>query len=121
MADSRLQPLQTGEVVPPAEVRRVWLDLPGQQVEEVPLTEEVEHLAKAYVDGGALGEASPDDARHVAAAAVGEAEVIVSWNFQHIVNRRRIQLYNAINAIQGYRVIDIYSPREMGERHEQDL
>lgn len=62
-----------------------------------------------------------DDARHVAAATVAGADVIVSWNFRHIVNRERIRRYNAVNALNGYREIEIYSPQEMGGEGEKEV
>jgi len=37
----------------------------------------------------------------------------VSWNFKHIVNLRRINLYNAANLKYGYPIIEIRSPREI--------
>jgi len=54
-----------------------------------------------------------DDALHVALATVTECDVIVSWNFQHIVNFRKIPLFNAVNVLKGYRQIAIYSPLEV--------
>jgi hypothetical protein len=55
------------------------------------------------------------DAMHVALATVAGARVIVSWNFKHIVNFRKIPMYNAINVMQGYNNIGIYSPMEVTE------
>jgi hypothetical protein len=78
----------------------------------------MESLALAYVETGIAGNSSLGDARHVAAATVAVANPIVSWNFKHIVNRKRILLYNAINAREGYGTIEIYSPYELGEDDE---
>lgn len=104
----------------PQAVREVWKNLPAEYVEDVQVTEEVERLAKAYIEAGILGKASEGDARHVAAAVVAWADVIVSWNFKHIVNRRRIHKYNAVNTLEGYRQIEIYSPLEMGEESNEE-
>jgi len=49
----------------------------------------------------------------VAVATVAECDVIVSWNFKHIVNFRKIPLFNAVNVLNGYRQISIYSPLEV--------
>jgi hypothetical protein len=46
-------------------------------------------------------------------------DVLTSWNFKHIVNWRRIRLYNAVNLKEGYGMIDIRSPREVLD--EEDL
>jgi hypothetical protein len=53
------------------------------------------------------------DARHVAIATVGQVDVLVSWNYRHLVNRRRREAFNGVNAIMGYRPIDIVSPPEV--------
>ena len=85
---------------------------------EVPITSDVEELAQAYVDAEVLGEASFADAIHVAAATVARADVIVSWNFKHIVNYNRIRKFNGVNALKGYTQIDIRSPLEMEDEDE---
>jgi hypothetical protein len=46
-------------------------------------------------------------------------DVLVSWNFKHIVNLRRIHLYNAVNLKEGYGMIDIRTPQEVLD--EEDL
>jgi hypothetical protein len=86
--------------------------------EEIPITAEVEELAQAYVDAEVLGEASLADALHVAAATVARADLIVSWNFKHIVNYNRIRKFNGVNALKGYPQIDIRSPLEMEDEDE---
>ena len=53
------------------------------------------------------------DAQHIALASVVRADVLVSWNFKHIVNLNRIRLYNSVNMKLGYPLIDIRSPREV--------
>jgi hypothetical protein len=37
----------------------------------------------------------------------------ISWNFKHIVHFEKIPLYNAVNTLQGYHAIAIYSPQEV--------
>ncbi|MCL1865577.1 MAG: hypothetical protein FWF73_07180 [Spirochaetes bacterium] len=44
---------------------------------------------------------------------VYRADILVSWNFKHIVNVKRIRRYNAINLKYGYSAIDIRSPKEI--------
>jgi len=39
--------------------------------------------------------------------------VLVSWNFKHIVNLRRIHAFNAVNLKQEYPVLEIRNPREV--------
>ncbi len=40
------------------------------------------------------------------------ADVLVSWNFRHIVNLGRIRLFHSVNLERGYRLIEIRSPQE---------
>lgn len=72
-------------------------------------------LQQAYLNTGVVSPNWSDDALHVALASVSECAVIVSWNFKHIVNLRRISLYNAVNMIYGYRSLEIRSPLEILE------
>jgi predicted nucleic acid-binding protein len=103
----------------PENVRRVLHELPPAQIEPVPLSEEVRALADEYVRAGVLGRASLDDATHVAAATVAGADLIVSWNFRHIVNYNRIRGFNAVNVRKGYQTITILSPREVANVDEE--
>jgi hypothetical protein len=75
-------------------------------------------LQNAYISAGILSEKWYDDALHVALATVSECNVIVSWNFKHIVNFKKIPLFNAVNVLRGYRTIAIHSPTEMVDYEE---
>ena len=70
-------------------------------------------LADAYIAAGALAEASREDATHVAVATVARADLVLSWNFKHIVNYHRIQKFNSVNLANNYGLIDIRSPFEI--------
>ncbi len=96
----------------PERIREVLERIPRELVEQAPINDEVLELADEYVKAGVLGEASRDDATHVAAATVAGAGLIVSWNFRHIVNYNRILGFNAVNTRNGYRPLMILSPRE---------
>jgi len=43
------------------------------------------------------------------------SDLLLSWNFKHIVNYHRIHLYNSVNLKLGYQMIEIYSPMEVVE------
>ena len=104
------------ELMPsPEQVLQVLRELPKQCVETIAASNEAEALADAYIQAGALGEASRMDALHVATAAVAGADLILSWNFKHIVCYDRIQIFNGVNALHGYRALDIRSPLEMSD------
>ena len=53
------------------------------------------------------------DATHVAAATVARADLILSWNFKHLVNYNRIRKFNGVNALKGFAQIEIRSPLEV--------
>ena len=79
----------------------------------MPIDQEAKTLSDAYIAAGAIGTSSAVDALQVAAATAAGADLIVSWNFQHIVNYDRIQKFNAVNLMNGYRTMDIRSPQEL--------
>jgi hypothetical protein len=54
-----------------------------------------------------------DDALHVAAAVLGRYDVLVSWNFRHLVNRRRRAALNSLNTSWGLPAIEIIAPAEL--------
>lgn len=81
--------------------------------EKVVVTPEALQLAQKYVDEKVIGETSLDDCIHIATATLSKVNVLVSWNFKHIVNIYRIRGYNSINLRLGYSVIEILSPKEI--------
>ena len=86
----------------------------GISMKLIEIDEEAEMLAKVYIEEGALSKKCENDARHIALASVhGGVKALVSWNFKHMVNFRRIEQYNQINARLGYKNINIRSPKEM--------
>jgi predicted nucleic acid-binding protein len=70
----------------PDPVRELVEGLAPECVERVVIAEEMVALQEAYLAAGVVGEKWRDDALHVAAATVARAEVLVSWNFRHLVN-----------------------------------
>ena len=97
----------------PRLVQAVIEEIPDWMVEEVPYNAEAAALAESYLRAGIVGEASRADARHIATATVHNVNVLVSWNFKHIVNLNRIRGYNSINLRQGYALLEIRTPREV--------
>lgn len=70
-------------------------------------------LQAAYLSAGIITPKWSDDALHVALATVASADLIVSWNFRHIVHLDKIPLYNAVNKLRGYHELAIHSPSEV--------
>jgi len=103
----------------PAAVRAVLNSVPESACERVALDDEARHLANAYLADKVVSPADVRDAQHIAIATIARVDVVATWNFKHIVNFRRIRLFNSVNLKQGYGMIDIRSPREVLD--EKDL
>jgi len=88
-------------------------------VEVVDVTDEALALQKAYLNAKILTPKWEDDALHIALATVHGCDLIVSWNFQHIVHFQKIPKYNAVNALHGYDEIAIHSPSEVISNDEE--
>ncbi len=97
----------------PAEVRRRLASVPEVHIETLQLDAEAKDLAEAYVSAGVLSARMRADAQHIAIATVARVDVLVSWNFKHIVNLQRIHGYHSVNLRQGYPMIEIRTPREV--------
>lgn len=97
----------------PEAVRKTISDLHPQAVETVLFTGEAERLAKAYLAASVLPQKMWADAQHIAVATLAGVDVLVSWNFKHVVNLRRIHGYNEVNAELGYPPVEIRTPREV--------
>lgn len=79
------------------------------------ITDEILALAQQYVLENVVGKTSFDDCIHIAAATVHNVDILVSWNFKHIVNVYRIRGYNSINMRLNYHTLEIRSPKEIIE------
>ena len=97
----------------PQGVRVVLGRVPAGHIEAVPVSREAEELAASYIEEGAIGVRMRADALHIALATVARVDVLVSWNFKHIVNLKRIHAYNAVNLKKGYPLLEIRTPREV--------
>jgi len=97
----------------PNQVRELLSQIPEHNKTRVELTEEAVLLADSYITEKVVGKTSRDDCFHIALATINKADVLVSWNFKHIVNIMRIRGYNAVNLKLGYTTIDIRSPKEI--------
>jgi hypothetical protein len=97
----------------PKNVQNILLSLPEGSVENVFLSDEAERLASNYLKNSVIGKKHIVDAQHIAIASVERVDVLVSWNFQQIVNLNRIHAFNAVNLMLGYPMLEIRSPREI--------
>ena len=93
---------------------RIHLDtIPNNFKEYILNDEESEELADLYIKEKAVTQKSHEDALHIAIATINKVDVLVSWNFKHIVNLDRIRKYNAVNLMNGYSMLEIRNPREI--------
>ena len=95
------------------EIRDLLKLIPEKAKEYVLNDREAEELADAYLKEGAITKKFYEDALHIAIATINKVDVLVSWNFKHIVNLDRIKKYNGVNLKHGYTILEIRNPREI--------
>lgn len=97
----------------PDHVKEFFNNIGDMHKEFIEFDSEAENLANQYINNGIVGIKSITDCRHIAIATYNEVEILASWNFKHIVNLNKIHLYNGINIQNGFRSIEIRTPREI--------
>lgn len=103
----------------PDKVKELVKSLRADLTEFIETTDEAVDLATEYITEKVVGQTSYADCLHIALATINRADFLVSWNFKHIVNIERIRGYNSINIKNGYKQLEIRSPREF-EKYEDD-
>lgn len=99
----------------PKYVRELIGTIPENYKEIVLLNDEARELSAIYLKERIVTPKSLLDTRHIAIATINRVDILVSWNFKHIVNYKRIRLYNSVNLKYGYPVLEIRTPREVIE------
>jgi len=102
----------------PEKVKELVRTLPSDCIEYIEVSYESTDLAMKYISEKVVGMTSFADCLHIALATIYKADILVSWNFKHIVNVARIRGYNSVNLKLGYTMIDIRSPREFINHEE---
>jgi len=97
----------------PEDVQRLFGELPPHCLESVHPSAESARLRDAYLAAGVLGSSAEEDAHHVALATIAGADMMVSWNFRHIVHFDKMRGFNSVNLREGYRTLEIHSPKEV--------
>jgi len=97
----------------PDNIKSIIMNIPEQHMTIVKPNDEVAHLADKYLENRIISYNFKEDALHIAYATIFGADMLVSWNFKHVVNFTRIKKYNAVNSMEGYRQIEIISPMEL--------
>lgn len=104
----------------PVFVRELHAEILAFPAYVVQVDVEAVSLAQHYSKRSVLGPRFLNDMLHIALATIAGVDVLVSWNFKHIVRLDKIRMFNAINIEQGYKPITIYSPREVISHDEED-
>jgi len=97
----------------PENVQRIYAELMSLNAEVLTVDESALGLAEEYQKRGILTPNFYDDGLHIALATIAEADLMVSWNFKHIVRFDKIRMFNAVNIEFGYKPLQIFSPREV--------
>lgn len=97
----------------PQRVKDFVNSIPKENISRMYLDDDSKSLALKYIKENVVGETSLADCFHIAIATVQKADLLVSWNFKHIVNLNRIRGYNGVNLMSGYPIIEIRNPREV--------
>ncbi len=97
----------------PEQVRVIYGELLALGAEVLTVSDEARSLTSTYQVRSVLPGRFANDMLHIALATIGEVDVLVSWNFKHIVHLDKIRLFNAVNIELGYKPLTIYSPREV--------
>lgn len=97
----------------PENVQSIYAELVSLNAEVLTVDESALGLAEEYQKRSILTSNFYGDGLHIALATVAEADLLVSWNFKHIVRFDKIRLFNAVNIEFGYKPLQIFSPREV--------
>lgn len=96
----------------PEFVKNLFFEL-SENLTILELNDEAVKLSDEYLINKIVSEKFKEDALHIALATVYNIDVLVSWNFKHIVNLNKIKQFNSINISQGYQLLEIRSPKEL--------
>lgn len=100
----------------PKKVKDLILKVPETNIEFLSISDQAIDLADKYISEKVVGKTSRPDCLHIAIATLNNADVLASWNFKHIVNVTRIRGYNGVNYMNGHKMLEIRTPREIIEK-----
>jgi hypothetical protein len=79
----------------------------------LPITDDVQYLAKEYINNKIFPEKYSADALHTALASTNQIGILLSWNFTHLVKVKTRRMVAIINAIHNYNPVEIITPPEL--------
>ena len=77
------------------------------------VTDDVQYLAKKYIESNIFPEKYSADAIHMALATVNQIGILLSWNFTHLVKIKTRRMIALTNAMHNYNPIEIIAPPEL--------
>ncbi len=83
-----------------------------EEFKELEINEDCSRLALALIADGVIPSQYPEDALHIAVAAIHGIDIIVTWNFKHINNP--VTRYRIRESVErhGYFCPEMFSPDE---------
>ena len=105
----------------PERVRERFAEIRALGAEFLEMDKSVLRLADMYQARRILTPKFYDDGVHIALATVAQVDLLVSWNFRHIVHYDEIRLFSAVNLELDYKPLEIYSPREVAHYGEEGV
>jgi len=97
----------------PEKVKKLIDLIPENKIINVDISDRAIELAEQYLKENVVGKTSRADCTHIAIVTLNNADILVSWNFKHIVNINRIRGYNAVNYKLRHKILEIRTPREI--------
>ena len=90
------------EDAPPETADPIREQMQLMKLDVLPIAEEVERLARAYIEAGVLPERRETDAAHVAVATCFQLDYLVSWNHRHMTRPMKRLQFESVNRMRGY-------------------
>ena len=73
-------------------------------------SDEAIEIAHQIIKQGILNQKSFDDCLYLGMAVSNECDIVVSWDFKHMINIKTIHGVRSISIANGCKMIDIYHP-----------
>ncbi len=78
------------------------------------LTSEAESIAELYIERKIIPANKAEDGLHVAIATIEELDAVVTWNYKHLANLRKAELFYGVNLEKGFhKKVELVTPWEV--------
>lgn len=78
------------------------------------ILDEIQRLAKIYIEGGIIPRKKLEDALHLGICTAKEIDIFLSWNYRHLANINKERKIISTNLLEGYtKVFKIITPMEV--------